>query len=593
MDKESENILFKLAKYLKKYKWQTFLGPLFKLTEAIFELIIPVVMANIIDKGIALGNKDYIIKQGFVMVLLGILGLVSSLTAQWMASVASQGVGTDLRKGLFSHIQSFSFKELDHFGTDTLVTRMTNDINQIQVVVAMLIRLVSRAPFLAIGAVYMAFRINASITWIYLLVVPITGIVLYIIMSKTVPLYKKIQKKLDTIGQLSRENLTGARVVRAFQGEEKEIYQFSTACEEQAKLTMGINKLTALLSPLMAVILNGAIGLLLWKSAGKIQIGQMSQGDTIALVNYLTQISLALVVVANLVVIFTKGAASGARINEVFETVPSIVDPYENYGEQEAEEKEPKNQEAYIKYKNVSFGYYAQWQKAIEKASFTVKQGERIGVIGGTGAGKSTLLQLLPRFYDVTEGEILLKGKNIRNMSIEKLRKMVGFVPQQAQLFTGTIASNLRFGNENATDKELYKALEIAQMKETVNQMKPGLDSYVAKGGVNFSGGQRQRLTIARALVKKPEILILDDSASALDYVTDRALREALKNKAQNITTFIISQRVSTIEDCDKILVMDHGEVVGQGTHEELLISNQIYQEIVASQPKESEVVAP
>lgn len=576
--------MLKLVRFLKKYKWQTILGPLFKLTEAIFELIVPLVMARIIDQGIATGNIAYIWQQGLIMVALGVLGLASSLTAQWMASKASQGVGTDLRKSLFSHIQKFSYKELDYFGADTLVTRMTNDINQMQVVVAMLIRLVSRAPFLAIGAVYMAFRINSSITWIFLLVVPVTGLVLYLVMSKTVPLYKKVQKKLDRIGQLSRENLTGARVVRAFRAEEREKENFHDACEEQAGLTMRINLLTALLSPLISVILNGAIALLLWKSGQKINLGQMTKGDTIALVNYLTQISLALVVVANLVVIFTKGAASAARINEVFETSPSIVDTDNTI--------EFKQNAPYIAYKHVSFGYYAQWKQAIEDVSFTVQKGQRIGIIGGTGAGKSTLMQLLPRFYDVTQGEILLNGVNIQDFKLKSLRGKIGNVPQNAVLFSGTIASNLRFGNDQAKDEELWKALDIAQMKETVEGMKLGLESHVSKGGTNFSGGQRQRLTIARALVKRPEILILDDSASALDYATDAALRRDLKIKAGNITTFIISQRVSAIEDCDMILVMDNGRLIDTGTHEVLLQSSKLYQEIVASQPKENEVVA-
>ncbi len=576
--------MFKLVRFLKKYKWQTLLGPLFKLTEAIFELIVPIVMARMIDQGILMGDRPFILKQGLIMVALGILGLASSLTAQWMASVASQGVGTDMRRSLFSYIQRFSYKELDQFGADTLTTRMTNDINQIQVVVAMLIRLVTRAPFLAVGAVYMAFRINPSVTWIYLLVVPLTGLVLYVVMSKTVPLYKKVQKKLDVISRLSRENLTGARVVRAFRAEEQEREGFHNQCEEQAGLTMKINLLTALLSPLIAVILNGAIALLLYQSGQQIQIGQMTQGDTIALVNYLTQISLALVVVANLVVIFTKGAASAARINEVFETQPSIID---------TGREEPKNEEEpYIAYQGVSFGYYTQWKKAIDDVSFTVNKGQRVGIIGGTGAGKSTLMQLLPRFYEVSQGQVLLKGQNIKNYPLKSLRDQIGVVPQNAVLFSGTIGSNLRFGNEQASDEALYEALDIAQMKQTVMEMKLQLNSPVLKGGTNFSGGQRQRLTIARALAKKPEILILDDSASALDYATDAALRKDLREKTQDMTLFIISQRVTAIEDCDVIFVMDQGSLVGRGTHQSLLENNRLYQEIVASQPKERAVVA-
>ncbi|NLB89867.1 MAG: ABC transporter ATP-binding protein [Clostridiales bacterium] len=580
--------MLKLVRFLKKYKWQTTFGPMFKLLEAILELIVPIVMARMIDQGIAVGDTNYILRQGLVMVGLGILGLGASLTAQWMASVASQGVGTDIRKSLFAHIQKFSYKELDHFGADTLTTRMTNDINQIQVVVAMLIRLVSRAPFLAIGAIYMAFRVNASVTWIFLLVVPLISLVLYLIMGKTIPLYKKVQNKLDVIGRISRENLTGARVVRAFGAQQREEENFHDECVHQAEMVMKINRITALLSPLIAVILNGAIGLLLWTSGQKIQIGEMTQGDTIALVNYLTQISLALVVVANLVVIFTKGAASAARINEVFEMHPSIMEDNNEENNLFFPQEAP-----YIEYENVSFGYYAQWKMAIENVSFTVEKGQRIGIIGGTGAGKSTLMQLLPRFYDVTGGEIRLQGKPIKAYPLLQLRGSIGIVAQNPTLFTGTVASNLRFGNEEATDQELWTALEIAQMKETVLQLPKKLESPVLKGGSNFSGGQRQRFTIARALVKKPQILILDDSASALDYATDAALRKELKSHCKETTQFIISQRVNAIEDCDLILVMDHGHIAGVGTHQQLLQANQLYQEIVASQPKESEEILP
>ncbi len=571
--------MFKLAKkYLGAFKKELIIGPAAKLTEAIFELIVPLIMADIIDTGINGGaGKPYIYKMGGIMVLLGVLGLCCALVCQYLASKASQGVGTVIRNDLFKHINTFSHAELDRFGTPSLITRITGDVNQVQSAVAMLIRLVVRAPFLVIGAAVMAMTIDLKLSVIFLAVMPLVSLVLYLIMSRSVPFYKVIQKKLDKISLITRESLTGARVIRAFSRGEAEEERFGAANEDYAVTSMRVGRLSALLNPLTYAIMNLAIAAIVWFGGFRVDSGDLSQGQVIAFVNYMTQISLALVVVANLVVLFTKAAACSARINEVFDTVPSIAD-----GEgADVCENVPK-----IEFKNLSFSYSENGDNALENISFSVNAGETVGVIGGTGSGKSTLVNLIPRFYDAEQGEVLVDGVNVKNYRLDDLRKKVGIVPQKAVLFTGTIADNLRWGNENASPDDMERAVTIAQAKEFIDKLPNGFDTEIAQGGRNLSGGQKQRLTIARALTGSPEILILDDSASALDFATDAALRKAIAQNTANMTVIIVSQRATSIRYADKIIVLDDGEAVGIGTHDKLMESCEVYREIVLSQEK-------
>lgn len=571
--------MFKLAKkYLGAFKKELIIGPAAKLTEAIFELIVPLIMADIIDTGINGGaGKPYIYRMGGIMVLLGVLGLCCALVCQYLASRASQGVGTVIRNDLFRHINTFSHAELDRFGTPSLITRITGDVNQVQSAVAMLIRLVVRAPFLVIGAAVMAMTIDLKLSVIFLAVMPLVSLVLYLIMSRSVPFYKVIQKKLDKLSLVTRESLTGARVIRAFSRGEAEEERFGEANKDYAETSMRVGRLSALLNPLTYAIMNLAIAAIVWFGGFRVDSGDLSQGQVIAFVNYMTQISLALVVVANLVVLFTKAAACSARINEVFDTAPSIVD-----GEgANARQNVPK-----IEFKNISFSYSENGDNALENISFSVNAGETVGVIGGTGSGKSTLVNLIPRFYDAEQGEVLIDGENVKNYKLDDLRKKVGVVPQKAVLFSGTIADNLRWGNENASLEDMEKAVSIAQAKEFIDKLPEGFDTEIAQGGRNLSGGQKQRLTIARALTGSPEILILDDSASALDFATDAALRKAIAQNTTNMTVIIVSQRATSIRYADKIIVLDDGEAVGIGTHEKLMESCEVYREIVLSQEK-------
>ncbi|MDE6595600.1 MAG: ABC transporter ATP-binding protein/permease [Oscillospiraceae bacterium] len=571
--------MFKLAKkYLGAFKKELIIGPAAKLTEAIFELIVPLIMADIIDTGINGGaGKPYIYRMGGIMVLLGVLGLCCALVCQYLASRASQGVGTVIRNDLFRHINTFSHAELDRFGTPSLITRITGDVNQVQSAVAMLIRLVVRAPFLVIGAAVMAMTIDLKLSVIFLAVMPLVSLVLYLIMSRSVPFYKVIQKKLDKISLITRESLTGARVIRAFSRGEAEEERFGEANEDYAETSMRVGRLSALLNPLTYAIMNLAIAAIVWFGGFRVDSGDLSQGQVIAFVNYMTQISLALVVVANLVVLFTKAAACSARINEIFDTASSIVD-----GEgANAKRNVPK-----IEFKNLSFSYSENGDNALENISFSVNAGETVGVIGGTGSGKSTLVNLIPRFYDAEQGEVLIDGENVKNYKLDDLRKKVGVVPQKAVLFSGTIADNLRWGNENASLEDMEKAVSIAQAKEFIDKLPEGFDTEIAQGGRNLSGGQKQRLTIARALTGSPEILILDDSASALDFATDAALRKAIAQNTTNMTVIIVSQRATSIRYADKIIVLDDGEAVGIGTHDKLMESCEVYREIVLSQEK-------
>ena len=572
----------KLLVYLKSYKKQCILGPFFKLTEAIFELIVPLIMASIIDVGIKNNDKDYVIKMGVILVLLGILGLTVSFTAQHFASQASQGYGTKLRNALFSHIQSLSSSEIDNIGAPTLITRMTNDINQLQIFVAMTIRLFLRAPFLVIGATIMAFTIDVKLALMFLLVTPIIAFIIFIVMSKSVPFFSKMQKHLDKISLKTRENLSGVRVIRAFSKQDEELLEFEEANNDYKSTAIKVGRISSLLNPLTSVVLNIAIIFIIWFGGIKVDSGNLSQGEIIAFVNYITQILLALIVVANLVVIYLKSFASAKRINEVLEISSNIIT---------GEKQLNKDFETVIQFKNVCYSYPSSNEYAIEKINLSIKKGETIGIIGSTGSGKTTLINLIMRYYDSSEGEILIYGENIKELNLSALRKSIGFVPQKAVLFSGTIRSNMLMADKNADDEKINKALEIAQAKEFVDLLDEKLDSRVEQKGKNFSGGQKQRLTIARALVSSPDILILDDSSSALDYATDSKLRKSISNIDKKMTVIIISQRANSIKNADKIIVMENGKIDAIGSHNDLLNTSQVYKEIYNSQISKNDEV--
>lgn len=574
--------MFKLAKrYLGSVKQYVIIGQTSKLIEAIFEVIVPLIMAAIVDNGIK-GNmgKGYVYKMGGVLVLLGVLGLCFALICQYLASKASQSVGTVMRNDMFRHINSLSHAELDRLGTPSLITRLTNDINQVQQAVAMFIRLVVRAPFIVIGSAIMAMSIDLKLSVIFVIIIPLVVLVLYLIMSRSIKYYKVIQKKLDRISLVTREGLSGVRVIRAFSRQDTEQKRFDEANDDYLDISLRVGRLSALLNPLTYVILNLAIAAIVWYGGVGVDTGRLTQGEVIAFVNYMTQISLALVVVANLVVLFTKAAASSARINEVLEIEPSIKN---------GTKKDGAGSENAVEFSHVYFSYNNSGEYALEDIDLTAKKGETIGVIGGTGSGKSTLASLIPRFYDISKGELKINGTNAADYDTTALRQKVGVVPQKAVLFSGTIAENMRWGKRDATDEEIWKALETAQAKEFVEKMPDGLDTHIAQGGKNLSGGQKQRLTIARALVSQPDILILDDSASALDFATDAALRKAIAQNTTGMTTFIISQRANSIMQADKIIVLDDGRQAGLGTHKELLESCDVYREICYSQLSKEE----
>ena len=611
----------KLTRYLKSFKKQVIIGPIFKLLEAIFELIVPLVMASIIDNGIANGDKAYVLKMGGVMILLGVLGLVFALICQYSAAIASQGVGTKLRNDLFKHINSLSYKEIDELGTNSLITRVTNDVNQIQLVVAMLIRLVIRAPFLVIGSAVMALMIDLKLGIIFIIMAPLVSVVLYFVMSRSIPFYKVRQTKLDEVSLITRENLSGARVIRAFSKQEHERERFNESSDEVADIAIRVGKLSAILNPATFIILNVAIIAIIWFGGFRVDNGSLTQGQIIAFVNYMTQISLALVVVANLVVVFTKGSASAARINEIFETEASVVDGnytsdiVKNNGVKTAvnqgdsnvnqgnsnvnqgnsninqgKSNNTMNLVPKIQFKDVSFSYLGNEEYSLEHLTVDIMKGETVGIIGGTGSGKSTLVNLMPRFYDTSQGSILIDGVDVKEYSLEALRKQFGIVPQKAALFGGTILENMRFAKEDASMEEIRKAAKIAQAEEFIESKPEGYEEVVSQGGKNLSGGQKQRLTIARALVGNPEILILDDSASALDFATDAKLRQAIHENCEGMTVFIVSQRANSIKYADKIIVLDDGLVKGIGTHDELFDSCEVYREICLSQLSEEEV---
>ncbi|MCH5206060.1 MAG: ABC transporter ATP-binding protein [Oscillospiraceae bacterium] len=574
--------MLRLARYLKEFILNVTVGPACKLTEAIFELIVPLVMAEIIDVGIANGDTAYIWKNGVILVILAVCGLCFALVCQYMASVASQGVGTRLRDDLYRHINTLSYKELDKLGTSALVTRVSNDVNQVQTAVAMLIRLVVRAPFLVIGATIMSFTISVRLSLIFLGAMAAIVLVMYPIMKATVKLFKKQQSSLDGISRITRENLSGVRVVRAFSRQEYEKERFDEQAEEYRKFAVKAGRINALLNPAIFVVVNVAYLLIVWLGGGFADSGidGLTQGRVIALVNYMTQISLALVVVANLVTIFTRAAASSARINEVFDMEPSIIGA-------EDSPKTDKNAPA-VEFENVSFSYVSE-ENSLENITFTLGRGETLGIIGGTGSGKTTLINLLCRFYDCDKGAVKINGANVRDYPLSELRRIVGIVPQKVELLSGTLRENMTLGRTDIPDERIYKALEIAQAREFTDSLEGGLSARILQGGKNFSGGQKQRLTIARAIAQDPEILILDDSSSALDYATDAHLREALKTLSASCV--IVSQRANSIRHADKIIVLDDGRSVGIGTHAELLKTCSVYHEICLTQYTEEELL--
>ncbi len=574
----------KLVKYLKFYKKESIIAPLFKLLEASFELLIPLVMAGIVDVGIREKDTAYIMARAALMIGLGALGLVCSLTAQYFAAKAAVGFGTELRKDMFAHINSLSYTELDEIGTSTLVARITNDINQAQSGVNLVLRLFLRSPFIVVGAVIMAFTINVQLAWIFVVLVPALSLIIYGVMAATIPIYKRVQNRLDQVLAGTRESLTGVRVIRAFSRQKAERAEFESQSNLLMKTQLLVGKISALMNPVTYVVVNGAVILILWQGGSLVDDGIITQGEVIALTNYMSQILLALIALANLVVTFTKASASAIRIQEVFDRKSTMQE-----GAAKAPEQEAAAQETAVEFRHVSFSYHGS-RDVLGDIHFCANRGETIGIIGGTGSGKSTLANLIPRFYDTREGSVLVNGTDVREYSYEALRKRIGIVPQNDVLFAGTIRDNIKWGKPDATDEEIYHALEVAQAREFVDGKPQGLDTRVSQGGKNFSGGQRQRLTIARALVKRPDILILDDSASALDFATDARLRRAIAAETGDMTVFLISQRAAAMKNADRILVLDDGMAVGYASHGELLDNCEIYKEICLSQLEEKEL---
>ena len=580
----NEDLMKRLMMYLKDYKKESILAPLFKLLEAFFELMVPLVMANIIDYGISNRNMGYIGKMGLLLLLLGVVGLASSITAQFFAAKAAVGFSTKLRQALFNHIEDLSFTDIDKAGTSTMITRMTSDVNQVQSGVNMTLRLFLRSPIIVFGAMIMAFTIDVKCALIFVVAIPLLSVVVFGIILSTIPLYKKVQSKLDQVLGITRENLTGVRVIRAFHQEAKESDRFRENNEALSAMQIFVGKISACMNPVTYIIVNGAIIALIYTGAVQVNIGNLSQGEVVAIINYMNQILVELVKLANLIVTMTKALACAERVASVFEIGADATEDekkaaLDNSIAAKVDEKAP-----FLNFNHVSLTYQGAGAPTLQDMNFTVNRGDTVGIIGGTGSGKTSLVNLIPGFYPATEGEILLEGRDIRTMSDEELRGRIGVVPQKAVLFKGTIRSNLQWGKPDATEEEMWRALELAQASEVVDG-KPGkLDATVAQNGKNFSGGQRQRLTIARALVRNPEILILDDSASALDYATDAKLRAAIRTLEDKTTTFIVSQRASTIRHADKIIVLDDGEIVGMGTHDELLKDCTVYQEIYYSQ---------
>ena len=583
--------MHKLMRYIKGYERQALLAPLFKMLEACFELFVPLVIASIIDTGIKNQDAAFIWTRCGLLVLLAAIGLASSLTAQWFSATAALGFGTALRKDLFRHIDTLSYSELDGIGTPTLVTRMTSDINQVQNGVNLVLRLFLRSPFIVFGAMVMAFTIDVKAALVFVVTIPLLSIIVFGIMLISIPLYKKVQSALDKVLGITRENLTGSRVIRAFNKEDDEKVHFNENNDLLTRAQIYVGKISALMNPLTYVIINGAIVVLVWTGAVRVDNGYITQGEVVALINYMSQILVELVKLANLIININKSIACGNRIQSIFEMQPSITDGSGQKVDKVQTDTADRSEEAEyaVEFLHVGLTYAGAGDESLTDIDFKVKKGETIGIIGGTGSGKSSVVNLIPRFYDVTSGFIKVDGKDVKDYPLEELRGKIGTVLQKAVLFHGTIRENLKWGNPDATEEDLNRAITVAQAKEFVDNKEGRLDFEIEQGGKNLSGGQRQRLTIARAVVKKPEILILEDSASALDFATDAALRKAIREMEGETTVFIVSQRAASIQHADRIVVLDDGKIVGLGTSEELLESCEVYQEIYNSQFKKQE----
>ena len=567
----------KLASYLKRYTKESILAPLFKLLEVVFDLMVPLVVARMINIGVAGNDRGYMVRCFLILILMALLGLAASITAQFFAAKASTGFAADLRQAVFDHIQGFSFTELDTLGADTMITRLTDDINQVQTGVNMGLRLLLRSPFVVFGAMIMAFTIDVSCAWVFAVVIPVLFVAVFAIMLSSIPLYRKAQSALDRVTCLTRENLTGVRVIRAFCREDHSVREFDESSQALTKLNEFVGKISALLNPLTYVLINLAAVVLIDRAALRVNIGSIAQGDVVALNNYMLQITVELIKLASLIITLTKSMACAGRVAGVLEQPTSMT-----YPEKNAQPRE--NGDEAVRFDRVSFTYRNAGAPSLTDISFCAKKGQTVGIIGGTGSGKSTLISLIPRFYDAASGTVCLDGCNVKEYTQQALCRKVAVVQQRSVLFQGTIRDNLRWGNENASDEELWQALEVAQAREIVEGKEGQLDFRLEQGGRNLSGGQKQRLSIARALVKKPEILILDDSSSALDFATDAALRSAIHGLGGGVTTFLVSQRIACIRQADQILVLDNGSLAGVGTHEELLESCGLYQEIFDSQ---------
>lgn len=579
--------------YLKDYKKESILAPLFKMLEASFELFVPLVMAAIVDVGIAGNDKGYILKMCLVMIVLGVIGLICSITAQFYAAKAAVGFATKLRRSLFAHIQKLSFSSMDEIGTSTMITRMTSDVNQVQSGVNLVLRLFLRSPFIVIGAMVMAFTIDRKAAMIFVVTIPLLSIVVFGIMLISIPLYQKVQGKLDRVLGLTRENLSGVRVIRAFHREEEEQETFVRENAALTRTQMFVGRISALMNPVTFVIVNGAVIVLIYTGALQVEAGILTQGAVLALVNYMSQILVELIKLANLIITVTKAVACAGRIGSVLEMKTGMPSVCAEESGKETQQTEPAAKQTVgdppiAEFRKACLSYQGSSEEALSDISFTVKRGETIGIIGGTGSGKTSLVNLLPRFYDVTKGSVLVEGRDVRDYEPDVLRRKIGMVMQKSILFSGTVRENLLWGNENATKEQLWEALDISQAQEFVEQKEGGLDAVVAQAGKNLSGGQKQRLNIARALVRKPDILILDDSASALDYATDARLRQAIRRMPESPAVFIVSQRAASIMHADKIIVLDDGKIAGMGEHEHLLKDCEVYQEIYYSQfPRE------
>lgn len=576
-----------VLKYLGEYKKESVLAPLFKMLEASFELLIPLVVAAIIDTGIAQGDKGYILKMCTVMVALGIVGLVSAITAQYFAAKAATGFAKKIRHVLFDKMQGLSFNEIDKIGTSTMITRMTSDVNQVQSGVNMVLRLFLRSPFIVFGAMIMAFTVDVKAALIFVAVIPALAIIVFGIMLITIPMYKKVQKSLDRVLGVTRENLTGVRVIRAFCKEDEEIKDFDNANDTLTTMQKVVGRISGLMNPLTYIVINLGIVILIYTGAVRVDAGIITQGAVVALYNYMSQILVELIKLANLIVTMTKSVASCKRLEDVLKLESTLEVHTAEGAEATAAGTIPA-----VEFDHVSLTYKGAGEETLTDINFTVNKGETVGIIGGTGSGKTSLVHLIPHFYDATKGVVKIDGQDVKGYSLEDIRNKTAIVMQKAVLFKGTIRENLLWGNENASDDDIYEALETSQAMDVVKSKKDGLDEMVEQGGKNFSGGQRQRLTIARALVRKPSILILDDSSSALDYATDAALRKALKEMKNKATVFIVSQRTSSIQNADKIIVLDDGKAAGIGTHSELLKNCQVYREIYESQFKGTKEVA-